>query len=74
MTNFTVHSRSRYGVYRFVGAYSTRKEAQRAATKEVLKGVMANVWIRFQDDEKVYEWDHEHETMQDAWGHLKALA
>ena len=63
---FGLHTRTRYGVYAFVGAFATRKAAQRALATEVIKGNMATAWIRFEDDEKVCEWDHEHDTMQDA--------
>ena len=65
-TTFGVHTRTRYGVYTFVGAFATRKEAQRALARETMKGTMATAWIRFEDGEKVCEWDHEHDTMQDA--------
>ena len=49
------------------------KLGDRGVSEEVLKGIQANAWIRFQDDEKVYEWDHEHETMADALAHAEAL-
>ena len=65
-TTFGLHTRTRYGVYNFVGAFPTRKQAYRALAIEVGKGCMANAWIRFEDDEKIYEWDHEHDTMADA--------
>lgn len=63
---FGLHTRTRYGVYRFVGAFATRKEAQHALAAEVRKGCMATAWIRFQDEEKICEWDHEFDTMDDA--------
>ena len=68
MTNTTygLHTRTRYGVYSFAGTFATRKEAQRALATEVRKGCMATAWIRFEDAEKVCEWDHEFDTMDDA--------
>ena len=66
MTSFTVHSRTRYGVYRLVGAFPSRQDAMRALADEVVKGIMAYVWVRFEDSEKIYEWDHEHDTLADA--------
>ena len=65
-TRFGVHTRTRYGVYNFVGAFPTRKQAYRALAIEVGKGYMANAWVRFEDDQKICEWDHEFDTMADA--------
>lgn len=66
MNPFTVHTRTRYGVYRLVGAFNTRSQALEALSDEVLKGIMATAWIRFEDGDKVYDWDHEHDTIADA--------
>lgn len=68
---FSVHTRSRYGVYRLVGQFSNEPAAYRAMADEVTKGVAASVWIRFEDGLKQYEWDHEHDTLSDA---LKAAS
>lgn len=65
-TRFGLHTRTRYGVYCFAGTFGTRKEAQRALATEVRKGYMATAWIRFEDEDKVCEWDHEFDTMDDA--------
>ena len=62
---FTIHTRSRYGVYRLAGVTTTIAEAYRLMADEVTKGVAAGVWIR-EEDEKIYEWDHEHDTLRDA--------
>lgn len=62
---FTVHTRSRYGVYRLAGVTTKNSEAYRLMADEVTKGVAAQVWIR-EEDEKIYEWDHEHDTQADA--------
>ena len=68
---FSVHTRSRYGVYRLVGVATTNVEAYRLMADEVTKGVAATVWIR-EEDIKVYEWDHEHDTLRDALTQLYA--
>ena len=67
MASYTVHSRTRYGVYRLVGTFPTRHDAFKSLVNEVAKGVMAYVWIRFFEDcMKIYEWDHAHDTLIDA--------
>lgn len=66
MTSYAVHSRTRYGVYRLAGTFPARQDAMEALVDEVTKGIMAYVWIRFEDDAKIYEWDHEHDTLADA--------
>jgi len=65
-TRFSVHTRTRYGVYSFVGAFATRKEAHHALAAEVRKGYIAGAWIRFEDGEKLRDWDHDHDTVNDA--------
>lgn len=62
---YTIHTRSRYGVYRLVGTAPISAKAYRLMADEVTKGVAAQVWIR-EEDEKIYEWDHEHDTLRDA--------
>ena len=62
---FTVHTRSRYGVYRMSGVCTTAIDAYLLMAGEVTKGVAAQVWVR-EEDIKVYEWDHEHDTLADA--------
>ena len=66
---YVVHTRSRYGVYRLVGTAPTSAKAFRMMADEVTKGVAAQVWIRC-EDEKIYEWDHEHDTLRDALWHV----
>ena len=70
---FTVHTRTRYGVYRLVGTAASSAKAGRMMADEVTKGVAAQVWVRF-EDEKVYEWDHEHDTLRDALAYAEAFA
>lgn len=67
MPSYTVHSRSRYGVYRPVGIYTQRQEAMEALVQEVSKGTIAAAWVRFFDDTQlIYSWDHDHDTLADA--------
>ena len=66
MASYTVHSRTRYGVYRLVGTFPTRRDAFANLVDEVTTGAMAYVWIRFEDCMKIYEWDHAHDTLIDA--------
>ena len=70
---FTVHTRTRYGVYRLVGTAPITVEAYRMMADEVTKGVAAQVWIRC-EDEKIYEWDHEHDTLRDALHQVECFA
>ena len=67
---YTVHTRSRYGVYRLVGTAPTTAKAYRLMADEVTKGVAAQVWISYEGD-KVYEWDHAFDTLSYA-RHLAA--
>ena len=47
MTNYTVHTRTRFGTYASVGVYAQRQEAMKALVQEVAKGTIATAWIRF---------------------------
>jgi len=64
---FSVHSRTRYGVYIHIGKFSTLKQAYKALAVEVGRGVTANAWIASnQVPGKLALWDHEFDTIQDA--------
>ena len=67
MTHYTVHTRTRNGVYAPVGVYAQREEAMEALVQEVTKGFIAAAWIRFfNDTQLIYSWDHDHDTLADA--------
>ena len=66
---YAIHTRTRRGVYHLVGTAPTSAKAFRLMADivwiEVTKGIEAKVWISC-EGEKIYEWDHEHDTLADA--------